>query len=286
MCFLLNWSLLLSDIKMQLVHCTQSSFISFQLNFSNKERLNSGVTLLSPDGWKSKSAPAKITCCAINTLLLIVSCSLFGSNSLAPKAKKTPKIRQSLNLVWQFAALKVTYKAFWNVRIIQHQAKGISSKHLIPQNSITVSLACFGYHLFHSAVISKHAKWWSLPLGIYCKVQKKTEETLLQMLHHSILPLKRETRDTLPLLFAFQRQLNRRYSWLSWRVALLPWSFLRHYPWIWGTAEPPGPSAMKYLGTHVDEFQFWKTKASWNFQKLITTSQASNSSQTSLTADS
>lgn len=86
--------------------------------------------------------------------------------------------------------------------MLQHHAKGISSKHLIPQNplnSITMSLACFRHHLFHSVVISKHTKWWWLPLGIYCKVQKKTEETL-HTLHHSVLPLKREPRDILPLL--------------------------------------------------------------------------------------
>lgn len=60
---------------------------------------------------------------------------------------------------------------------------------------------CFQHQLFHSVVISRHNKFqWQFPLGSHFKVQKKTEETLLQMIHHYILPLKTQPRNTLPLL--------------------------------------------------------------------------------------
>lgn len=69
--------------------------------------------------------------------------------------------------------------------------------------------------------------------------------------------------------FAFQRRPRGRSSWLSWRVTPSPRSFLGHHHWVWGAAQPPGPSAIKYLCTQLDDFQFWKTIKEAEFFKNI-----------------
>jgi len=77
--------------------------------------------------------------------------------------------------------------------MMKHQARAISSRHLIPPNtlnSIAMSLACFWHHIFRSVVISQHIKWWWFPLGTYCKVEKKSGETLLYCFIILFYPLK------------------------------------------------------------------------------------------------
>lgn len=76
MCFSLNWSLTSSDTKMQLIHCTQPSFITFKFSFANKEGLNLG--------WLKVQLITSKNNLLSTTFFSTVSRYCFGSNSPHP----------------------------------------------------------------------------------------------------------------------------------------------------------------------------------------------------------